>query len=219
MSDSANGIGGHVVLEMADSTPYASVRGRPIPREQRRALGKALRREAPRSSLADWSPPPDRRDPVDLIDENHKGRIDWLVPVRVGRMTASPYGFLRGTAIVMAHDFAHLPATGITPVIGGGAPLGHFGFFASPAQQLVLGLNDFDEAHPRGWGWDLRRLVASLPGAGRGDATAPGAVSRDRPAPVRCRRKPGAARRRRRPGGCGRARRVPTGSAGDAPGR
>jgi len=167
VSDVAEGLGGHVVLATTDSTPYASVRGRPIPREQRRALGKALRRETPRSSLGEWSPPPGRRDPVDQLDENHEGRIDWLIPVRVGRMTASPYGFLRGTATVMAEDFAHLPATGITPVIGGDAHFGNFGFYASPEQQLVLDMNDFDEAHPGSWEWDLRRLSASVWVAGR----------------------------------------------------
>lgn len=167
MSDTAEGIGRHVVLETAESAPYASVRSQPIPREQRRALGKALRKDAPRSSLADWSPHPDRRDPVDQLDENHKGRIEWLVPVRVGRMVASPYGFLRGTATVMAEDFAHLPATGITPVIGGDAHFGNFGFYGSPEQQLVLDINDFDEAHPGPWEWDLRRLSASIWVAGR----------------------------------------------------
>ncbi len=167
MSDVAEGLGGHVVLATADSTAYASVRGRPIPREQRRALGRALRKETPRSSLGEWSPPSDRRDPVEQLDENHEGRIDWLVPVRVGRMIASPYGFLRGTATVMAEDFAHLPATGITPVIGGDAHLGNFGFYASPEQQLVLDINDFDEAHPGSWEWDLRRLSASVWVAGR----------------------------------------------------
>jgi uncharacterized protein (DUF2252 family) len=167
MGDILNELSGHIALDAADSTPYASVRGRPIPREQRRALGKALRREAPRSALGEWSPPPDRRDPVELLEENHRGRIDWLVPVRVGRMTASPYGFLRGTAIVMANDFAHLPASGITPVIGGDAHFGNFGFYASPEQQLVLDINDFDEAHPGSWEWDVRRLCASIWVAGR----------------------------------------------------
>jgi uncharacterized protein (DUF2252 family) len=158
---------GHVVLETAASAPYTSVRNRPIPRAQRRALGKALRKEAPRSSLGDWSPHPQRRDPVVQLEENHRGRIDWLVPVRVGRMVASPYGFLRGTATVMAEDFAQLPATGITPVIGGDAHFGNFGFYASPEQQLVLDINDFDEAHPGPWEWDLRRLAASIWVAGR----------------------------------------------------
>jgi uncharacterized protein (DUF2252 family) len=167
VGDIVGELSGHVVLDTADSTPYASVRGRPIPREQRRALGKALRREAPRSVLGAWVPAADRRNLIDLLTENHEGRIDWLVPVRVGRMVASPYGFLRGTAIVMAHDFAHLPASGIMPVIGGDAHFGNFGFYASPEQQLVLDMNDFDEAHPGSWEWDLRRLCASVWVAGR----------------------------------------------------
>jgi uncharacterized protein (DUF2252 family) len=82
-------------------------------------------------------------------------------------MAASPYGFLRGSAIVMAADVARLPSTGITPVICGDAHLGNFGFYASPEQDLVIDLNDFDEAHPGGWEWDLRRLVASIWVAGR----------------------------------------------------
>jgi Uncharacterized protein conserved in bacteria (DUF2252) len=93
-----------------------------------------------------------RPDPVQLIIESHNGRLDWLIPVRVGRMTATPYGFLRGAAVVMAEDVARLPSTGITPVICGDAHLGNFGFYASPEQDLVIDLNDFDEAHPRRMG-------------------------------------------------------------------
>ena len=158
---------GHVVLASADSQPYASLRTRSTPRTERYALGKSLRQQVPRSSLGDWKEPDKRRDPVDLINESHRGRLDWLIPVRVGRMVASPYGFLRGTAIVMAEDFAHLPATGITPVICGDAHLGNFGFYGSPERELVLDLNDFDEAHPGAWEWDLRRLTASVWVAGR----------------------------------------------------
>jgi uncharacterized protein (DUF2252 family) len=82
-------------------------------------------------------------------------------------MISSPYGFLRGTAIVMADDVARLPATGINPVVCGDAHLGNFGFYASPEGELVIDLNDFDEAHPGCWEWDLRRLVASIWVAGR----------------------------------------------------
>ena len=85
----------------------------------------------------------------------------------VGRMAASPYAFLRGTARIMAADFAALPATGITPVVCGDAHLGNFGFYASPERELVFDLNDFDEAHPGAWEWDLRRLVTSVWVAGR----------------------------------------------------
>jgi uncharacterized protein (DUF2252 family) len=157
----------HTVLADADGTPYSSLRQRPMARSERYAIGKALRKRVPRSSLADWHPPADRPDPIRLIQESHEGRVDGLVPVRVGRMIASPYGFLRGTAVVMAEDVARLPATGITPVVCGDAHLGNFGFYASPERDLVIDLNDFDEAHPGSWEWDLRRLVASIWVAGR----------------------------------------------------
>lgn len=68
---------------------------------------------------------------------------------------------------MMAEDVAHLPATGITPGICGDAHLGNFGFYASPERDLVIDLNEFDEAHPGAWEWDLRRLVASIWVAGR----------------------------------------------------
>ncbi len=160
-------VAGPVTLDVIDSAPYASLRGQPVPREQRRYLGKSLRRRTPRSSLGDWTPPPDRRDVIEQLHEIHRGRVARLVPVRVGRMAASPYGFLRGAAGIMATDLAGLPATGITPVIGGDAHFGNFGFYASPERQLVLDINDFDEAHPGGWEWDLRRLAASIWVSGR----------------------------------------------------
>jgi uncharacterized protein (DUF2252 family) len=136
-------------------------------RAERFELGRSLRKEVPRSSLAVWKPPPNRMDPVEQIKLAHQGRVDRLIPIRVGRMVASPYGFLRGTANVMAADVAALPSTGIMPVICGDAHLGNFGFYASPELDLVIDLNDFDEAHPGAWEWDLRRLVASIWVAGR----------------------------------------------------
>ena len=135
---------GHTVLADADGTAYASLRQRPAARAERYAMGKALRKRVPRSALAHWAPPDDRPDPVALVRASHSGRVPDLVPVRVERMTASPYGFLRGSAVVMAHDVAHLPATGIRPVVCGDAHLGNFGFYASPERDLVIDLNDFD---------------------------------------------------------------------------
>ena len=152
----------HVVLTSADSEAFTSLRRRSTSRRDRYQMGKELRQQVPRRALGDWTAPVDRPDPVRLIMESHLGRLDWLIPVRVGRMAASPYGFMRGAAIVMAEDVARLPATGITPVICGDAHLGNFGFYASPERDLVIDLNDFDEAHPGGWEWDLRRLVASI---------------------------------------------------------
>src|SRR6478735_837501 len=164
---SADPARGHVVLASADSDAFTSLRRRPASRRDRYQIGKKLRRQVPRSSLGKWSADRGRPDPVQLIIESHDGRLDWLIPVRVGRMTATPYGFLRGAAVVMAADAARLPSTGITPVICGDAHLGNFGFYASPERDLVIDLNDFDEAHPGGWEWDLRRLVASIWVAGR----------------------------------------------------
>ena len=157
----------HTVLATAESEAFGSLRKRPTSRSERFAIGRALRQRVPRRELGRWEPPADRPDPVALIQESHEGRLEELIPIRVARMITSPYGFLRGTAIVMAADVAGLPATGITPVICGDAHLGNFGFYASPEGELVLDLNDFDEAHPGAWEWDLRRLVASIWVAGR----------------------------------------------------
>jgi uncharacterized protein (DUF2252 family) len=162
---------GHTVLAEADGATYRSLRQRPVTRAERYALGKSLRKRVPRSSLAEWATPSNRPNPVDLINVSHQGRVDRLIPIRVGRMVESPYGFLRGTAVVMAEDVAQLPSTGITPVVCGDSHLGNFGFDASPELDLVIDLNDFDEAHPGGWEWDLRRLVASIWVAGRHNGT------------------------------------------------
>ncbi len=157
----------HVVLDSADPGGFASLRRPAPPRQERYALGRSLRERAGRSSLGRWDPPADRTDPVDHVIATNEGRVPRLVPVRIGRMASSPFAFLRGAAAIMAEDFARLPSTGILPVICGDAHLGNFGFYASPERDLVFDLNDFDEAHPGAWEWDLRRLVASVWMAGR----------------------------------------------------
>ena len=154
-------------LPGADTRSYHSVRVRPISRVKRFELGRRLRQKVPRASLGEWRSADNRPDPVAQIQRSHEGRTASLIPIRVARMVASPYGFLRGATVVMAHDLSTLPSTGITPVICGDAHLGNFGFYASPERDLVLDLNDFDEAHPGPWEWDLRRLVTSLHVAGR----------------------------------------------------
>jgi uncharacterized protein (DUF2252 family) len=145
----------------------SSLRHHSLPRAERYRLGRGLREAVPRASLGDWQPKSTRRDPVEQVKESHQGRLEWLIPTRVARMVASPYGFLRGSAGVMAEDLASLPSTGIMPVVCGDAHFGNFGFYGSPERELVLDLNDFDEAHPGAWEWDLRRLAASVWVAGR----------------------------------------------------
>ena len=113
----------HVVLDTADSEAFASLRRRATSRAERWAIGKALRQKVPRSALGSWHAADNRPDPIDLIRKSHEGRLPELIAVRVARMISKPYGFLRGTAIVMAADVASLPASGVRPVICGDAHL------------------------------------------------------------------------------------------------
>ena len=136
--------------------------------------GKSLRAGVPHEALGAWSPTDDRPGIVDIIEASHEGRLDWLLGVRTARMAASPFGFLRGTANLMAHDVAHLPATGVQTTACGDAHIGNIGFYRSPEGQLVVDLNDFDEAHTGAWEWDLRRLTASIWVLGRDNGTSEG---------------------------------------------
>ncbi len=135
--------------------------------EERRAIGKAARKAVPRSSHADWSPSPDRPDPVALVEGQNADRLQWLVPVRRGRMSASAFTFYRGAARIMATDLATTPASGLTVQACGDAHLSNFGAYGSPERQLVFDINDFDETLPGPWEWDVKRLAASFMIAGR----------------------------------------------------
>ncbi len=136
-------------------------------RVERHEMGKALRKTAPRSSHGNWQPADNRPDPLDLLQEQDQGRIEKLLPIKYGRMVASPFAFLRGSAVVMASDLAKTPVSGLDVVLCGDAHLANFGLFASPERDLVFDVNDFDEAYPGPWEWDLKRLAASIVVAGR----------------------------------------------------
>jgi uncharacterized protein (DUF2252 family) len=130
-------------------------------------MGAALRQQVPRSSHGAWAPPPDRPDPLALLQAQDEGRLQHLVPIKYGRMVESPFAFLRGSAVVMAADLAAPPSTGLQVQLCGDAHLSNFGVFASPERNLAFDINDFDETHPGPWEWDLKRLVASAVVAGR----------------------------------------------------
>jgi uncharacterized protein (DUF2252 family) len=129
--------------------------------------GKALREIAPRPRQADWNPPAKRADPVDLLIENSKGRVEELLPIRYGRMMVSPFTFYRGAAAVMAYDLSHTPATGLTLLADGDCHLLNFGGFATAERQLIFDINDFDEVSLAPWEWDVKRLAASFVIAGQ----------------------------------------------------
>ncbi|MEA2290242.1 MAG: hypothetical protein QOD55_2239, partial [Solirubrobacteraceae bacterium] len=142
--------------------------GRPsLSPEERTATGKAARARVPRSDHATWEAPAGRADPVALLEEQALARVPELVPIRYGRMAASPFAHFRGAAVVMASDLAQSPRSGIRVQLCGDAHLCNFGGFASPERDLIFDVNDFDETLPGPWEWDVKRLAASIAIAGR----------------------------------------------------
>jgi uncharacterized protein (DUF2252 family) len=116
----------------------------------------------PRSALAEFNPPQNRPNPVDMLESQAADRIADLVPVRYGRMLRSKFAFFRGAALIMASDLASGRHTGLITQLCGDAHVSNFGLFASPERSLVFDINDFDETLPGPWEWDVKRLVASV---------------------------------------------------------
>jgi uncharacterized protein (DUF2252 family) len=135
------------------------------PTAKRAADGRAKRSDMKRGTHAEVGEI--KRDPLKLLEKNSEGRVNRLVPLRYGRMLASPFAFYRGSAILQAHDLSKIPNTGMVMPICGDAHLMNFGGFATPERQLVFDLNDFDEVALGPWEWDLKRLVASFVVAAR----------------------------------------------------
>ncbi len=142
--------------------------GRPLESAvSRYEKGKELRERTPREAHADWSPARDRPDPVEILLAGNQGRQEQFIPLRMGRMAASPFAFLRGSAAVMAWDLSRTPISGLQVVIDGDAHINNFGLYGTPQRDVIIDLNDFDEATIGPWEWDLKRLVASVNVAGR----------------------------------------------------
>nr|WP_245231787.1 DUF2252 domain-containing protein [Streptomyces novaecaesareae] len=132
-----------------------------------RERGKELRGQVPRERHAEFTLADGRPTAVEAIEASNAGRIAELVPIRVGRMAASPFAFLRGSAGLMAADLAGTPVTGVDAQLCGDAHAANFGLYGDARGQLVMDINDFDETVPGPWEWDLKRLAASLVLAGR----------------------------------------------------
>jgi uncharacterized protein (DUF2252 family) len=135
--------------------------------EDRLAQGKRLRQSAPRSAHGLWKPAEDRPDPVAMLIESSRGRLESLAPIRYARMLTSPFAFFRGSAMAMAFDLASTPVNGLSVQLCGDCHLGNFGGFATPERRLIFDLMDFDETIPGPWEWDVKRLGASFHLAGR----------------------------------------------------
>jgi uncharacterized protein (DUF2252 family) len=148
--------------------PFASSwRRRHLTVDERVDRGHAARQQVPRSSHGRWEPAPDRLDPIALLEDQAASRVPFLVPIRYGRMLASPFTFYRGAALIMAADLAATPVSGVTVQLCGDAHLSNFGLFGTPERQMLFDINDFDETLPGPWEWDVKRLAASFEIMGR----------------------------------------------------
>ncbi|MEV7090200.1 DUF2252 domain-containing protein [Streptomyces sp. NPDC093085] len=154
------------IPEVPGFAPRAAPReadGTPAPK----ARGRALRKLVPRSAHAGLVPVTGRPDALRAVEESGRGRVARLTPIRVGRMAATPFAFLRGSAGLMAHDLTGTPVTGVGAQLCGDAHAANFGLYGDVRGRLVIDLNDFDETVVGPWEWDLKRLAVSLVLAGR----------------------------------------------------
>src|SRR5580658_1856723 len=135
--------------------------------QERRAVGRAARKQMSRQNHSQWKPEARRHKPLELLAESMRGRVPQLVTLKYERMLDSPFGYFRGAVPVMAADLATLPNTGIINQICGDAHVRNLGAFAAPDGRLVFDINDFDETTRAPFEWDLKRLATSLVLAGR----------------------------------------------------
>src|ERR1700724_4462323 len=124
--------------------------------------GARLRKRTPLEAHADLHEPRGRA-PVALLAAGDRTRVPELIPVRYERMLASPFAYLRGAAAVMAQDLKHQASAGIAVQACGDCHLLNFGAFATPEENILFDINDFDETLPGvDFSVDLKRLAASV---------------------------------------------------------
>src|SRR5690348_10990328 len=136
-------------------------------RRLRQAEGRAARERAPRRDLGRWDTVDHTRDAVAILLAQNAIRAEELLPVRNGRMAATPWTFYRGAAAVMAADLGSRPHSGLTVQLCGDAHLLNFGLWATPERNLSFDLRDFDETLPGPFEWDVKRFAASVVVAAR----------------------------------------------------
>ncbi|GAB3165027.1 DUF2252 domain-containing protein [Amycolatopsis sp. NPDC004378] len=139
-------------------------------RDDRVARAHAAGIAVPRADHAEFPAPGRRADPLALLARQDADRVPELLPLRYGRMAASPLAYFRGATLPAAADLAATPRTGFTVQACGDAHLGNFGLFTSQGRRLVFDFADFDETLPAPWEWDVKRLAASFEVAARENA-------------------------------------------------
>jgi len=131
--------------------------------------GRARLDAIPLETHAEAAPGTGRVDPLSILAAQDKDRLPDLVPLRYGRISATPFTFLRGAAAVMASDLAAGARTDIGVELCGDAHVGNFRWYHAPTRELVFDLNDFDETLPGPFEWDVKRLAASVTVVARGN--------------------------------------------------
>lgn len=116
----------------------------------------------PWDELGRWVEPGNRRCPLEILEEQERTRISWLLPMRHELMGAGVFEFFRGGAAFMASDLDYGKHSGVVVQLCGDAHLLNFGFYASPERTLLFDIVDFDETYPGPFEWDLKRLLTSL---------------------------------------------------------
>ena len=133
----------------------------------RRDAGRSQRESVPLEALTEAAPEANRIDPLTILARQDSSRLAELIPLRYGRMSRTPFTFLRGAAAVMASDLAAGARTDLRVELCGDAHLGNFRWYFAPSRELVFDLNDFDETLPGPFEWDVKRLAASITVAAR----------------------------------------------------
>lgn len=124
--------------------------------------GKALRKTITREQLGQWDHTRRKHGPIELLDHSNRGRVTSLLPLKRERMSASPFGFFRGAAAVMAYDLSLMPHTGITTQLCGDAHLQNLGAYEGIDGHLIFDINDFDETIRGPFEWDVKRMATSV---------------------------------------------------------
>ncbi len=129
---------------------------------ERHDAGRSQRETVPLEAHVEAAPETGRTDPLAILAEQDKTRLTELVPLRYGRMSRTPFTFLRGAAAIMASDLAAGARSDLRVELTGDAHLGNFRWYYAPNRELVFDLNDFDETLPGPFEWDVKRLAASV---------------------------------------------------------
>ncbi|HEY4365269.1 MAG TPA: DUF2252 domain-containing protein [Bryobacteraceae bacterium] len=128
--------------------------------------GKSRRDAVSRAAQAELRPNERKFDAIDVLRGAAHGRVPQLLPLKYGRMQASPFAFFRGAVAIMAADLGRLPNSALLAQLCGDAHVQNLGSFATPDGKLVFDLNDFDESIRGPWEWDVKRMAASIVLAG-----------------------------------------------------